>query len=410
MSVELSLIRCVCDSREMFDKYYPYIKTLNNMDRDMRLLFTLVAKYYEKYNTQSISKDDLMAFYDYMYPLTKNRTLHTELIHNLFEMKVNVNIVQDHFENVMERHYAARMVQELQPVLEGGKFSVLPTIKDMAEEYVTKMKNPPPESMTLQPKELSIEELVSKEISPEGPTWPLQGLNNSIGVLRRGKFGIAYAYVDTGKSSFGARCSAHWLKQLKENELLIYAGNEEGLSAIQLRIWQSLLDKDKFWIAQNMQAAKDIVARWTSRLKMFDSIYHIATINKLLEQYHPMVLVVDQVTKLKMPGKKQSKDVEELEAISNFCREKAKEFDTSIFGLTQGTGESHDKLYLELTDMYNSRVGIQGELDYAIGIGMDRKHPENANRRYFNVAKNKFGDHVRFMALFDSAPNIWTEV
>ena len=410
MSVELSLIRCVCESRELFDQYYPYVQGIHNMDKDMRLLFTLVADYYDKYNTQSISESDLLAFYDYKYPLTKNRILHTELIKTIFGMQVNKNIVQDHFEHMMERHYAATQIQLLQPVIEGEKFGVMSEVEQLATEYIGKMKNPPADATALIPKRLTAEELLSIEIDPEGCTWPLASLTNNIGVVRKGKFGIAYAYVDTGKSSFGARCTAHWLKQLKENELIVYAGNEEGLSAVQLRIWQSLLDKDKFWIKNHLSEASRLVEPWMDKLYMYDSIYHIKSIDKILSKCRPIIMVIDQVTKLKLPGAKKAKDVEQLEDISNFCREKAKEYNCAIFGLTQATGDSHDKLWLELTDIYNSRVAIQGELDYAIGIGKDVKHPENANRRYFNISKNKFGDHVRFMAMFDAAPNIWTEV
>jgi hypothetical protein len=394
----------------MFDKYYPYIKELKNMDRDVKLLYDLLAKFYEQYAEQSVDGHAFTLFYAHMYPTTKNKVLHTEMINNLFTLDVNHDIAEDMLERVMEQHYASKMIQDLMPVVEQAKWGILPTIKDKAEEFIKKMKNPPPEARTLTPSRMTIEELVRKEISPEGYTWPLQGLQDSIGVVRMGKWGLGFAYVDTGKSSFGARCTAHWLKQMKDDEILLYCGNEEGSASIDLRVTQSLLDWTKDQIAADPTRADALrIERGFNRMLMFDSIYHINNIRDLLEQHQPAIVVIDQVTKLRTDSKK-AKDIEELTNVANFCRENAKEFNCHIFGLAQGTGECADKMYPELKDLYNSRVGIQGELDYAIGIGMNTKVESQSNRRYFFVSKNKFGDKPKFATTFDPANNKWTMI
>lgn len=410
MSVELSLFRCLCDKKELFNKYYPYISDVKNMDRDMLLLFKLVESYYEQYHSESISKDDLLSFYDYIHPVARNSALHREMIHTAFEMNVNTEIAEDHLQKFMERHYSARVMTMLQPVIEGRQFNKLVDAKLLTEEYITKMKYPPAESRVLVPQRLTIEELVHKEISPEGLTWSLPKLNEAIGVVRQGKFGLAYAYVDTGKSSFGARQVAHWAPQLKDDERIIWAGNEEGHAATELRITQSLLNWDKNQIANNMEEAHRLrELKGFKRILIFDSIYHCDNIQKLLEQYGPIIIVIDQVTKLRSKGR-VTKDIEALTYVANFCREKAKEFNCGIFGLTQAIGEAHDKLWLEAVDIYNSRVGIQGELDYAIGIGRNFKDPSKQNLRYFNISKNKFGEHARFAVMFESGANVWTEI
>ena len=142
---------------------------------------------------------------------------------------------------------------------------------------------------------------------------------------------------------------------------------------------------------------------------MFDSIYHISNLEHLLEEHQPAIVVIDQVTKLRNQNK-GGQDIEELTQIANFCREKAKEFNCHIFGLAQATGECAEKMYPELKDLYNSRVGIQGELDYAIGIGAVTKPESQANRRYFNICKNKFGNKPKFASVFDPANNKWTQI
>jgi hypothetical protein len=409
MSSELALLKCLADDKQVFDKYYPYISQLKNMDRDVKLLYDLLAKYYEQYDVAGVSQPDFTLYYKHMYPTTKNKVLHTEMIRNLFDLDVNHDIAQDMLERVMEQHYASKMIQDLMPVVEETKWGVLPSIEEKAKEFITKMKNPPPEARTLTPSRMTIEELVRKEIEPDGFTWPLQGLQDSIGVVRKGKWGLGFAYVDTGKSSFGARCTAHWLRQMQDDEILLYCGNEEGSASIDLRVTQSLLDWTKDQIAADPTRADAMrIERGFNRMLMFDSIYHIKNIRSLLEEHQPAIIVIDQVTKLRTDSKTQ--DIEALTNVANFCRESAKEFDCHIFGLAQATGECADKMYPELKDLYNSRVGIQGELDYAIGVGMNTKIESQSNRRYFYVSKNKFGDKPKFGTIFDPANNKWTMI
>ena len=160
------------------------------MDRDVKLLYDLLAKFYEQYDNKMVNGHEFTLYYNHMYPTTKNKVLHTEMINNLFALEVNHDIAEDMLERVMEQHYASKMIQDLMPVVEQAKWGILPSIKEKAEEFIHKMKNPPAESRVLQPSRMSIEDLVRTEISPEGWTWSLEGLNDSIGVVRKGKWGL----------------------------------------------------------------------------------------------------------------------------------------------------------------------------------------------------------------------------
>ena len=410
-SVELSVLKAFCMSKELFDKYQLYVSSVKNLDRDVRVLFSTISQYYEKYQTEkSVEKENLHSYYDLSNPAAKDSRLHHEMINAMSEITIDPKILEDHLQNFLERHYASDIVAQLRPVVEGHKFGLLDKQVDRLAEYVSKMKYPPASVTALQPKDMSVKELIEKEVTPAGLTWPLMQLNKDIGVVRRGKFGIEYAYVDTGKSSFGWKCVAYWLEQLKDQDKkkIIYAGNEEGFGAGILRGTQTITGMSKAEIRDDPNTAALLRAEngWHNLL-VFDSIYHINDVRKLLDRYRPYVMVIDQVTKLRSDSKTQ--DVEALTSVSNFCREAAKEFDAHILGLAQATGDSFKKMWLELPDLYGSRVGIQGELDYAIGIGIGRDE-DRSNYRYFSITKNKFGDHSRFTALFNPAINDWTEI
>ena len=60
MSIELAILKLFCDKREIEITHYGYIKDMDNIERELKLLFNLVHLYYEEYETDSISKEELL--------------------------------------------------------------------------------------------------------------------------------------------------------------------------------------------------------------------------------------------------------------------------------------------------------------------------------------------------------------
>ena len=63
--------------------------------------------------------------------------------------------------------------------------------------------------------------------------------------------------------------------------------------------------------------------------------------------------------------------------------------DMAIIGVSQGIGSAENTKWLKLSDIYGSRVAIQGSLDYAIGIGRTIDDPTEEDLRFINIPKNK---------------------
>ena len=98
-----------------------------------------------------------------------------------------------------------------------------------------------------------------------------------------------------------------------------------------------------------------------------------------------------------------------IQKLFNAYRELAKTYDTTIIGVAQGRGECENKKYLELSDIYGSRVAIQGELDWALGIGR-MLDPAYADQRFINIPKNKLGENAKFVTTFDRHKCLWEEI
>jgi hypothetical protein len=376
-------------------------------------LFRAIHQYYEKYTEHKyIGVDELKKFYEFLHPSNKDTDIHHELIDAMFEEDVSNSVARDILEQVVEQSYATRIIARLAPVLQGHKSNVVPLVQSDIEEFIGLMKNPPKESRVLDPCDLTVEELVAIEITDEGIPWHLQNLNEIIGGVRRQTLGAIYAFVDSGKTSFGLGACAAFAHALKDTgHTILYAGNEEAAPRLSLRLTQAMLGVTRNDIKLS---PKDIDQKrremgWT-RVKIFDNITNASEVHRLLETWTPRVMFIDQGTKVSIDSK--LREVEEQQALFNFYREKAKEFNTSIISLMQGVGEAENRKWLKLSDIYGSRVAIQGELDYAIGIGRRIDDASRENFRYINIPKNKLleGETGKFMTEFTKEACQWRAI
>lgn len=404
MSNEICLLKLFCESREDFEKGAPYIVELKNMEREIKVIFNLISRYYKNYTEHNyIGKEELICFYDMQYPGSKEREIYVEIINDIYHKPVSTDIMQDMLERVIEQHHAAAVMSRLVPVIEGNKFGVLPQIVDDVDEFVAKLRTPPSIIKAYTPCEFSLQDLVSTELTDSGISWPSKKLTDTIGGVKSKTLGLIYAFVDTGKTSFGVKCCAHFANQLaKTSYKIAYAGNEESASRIALRLTQAITNSTRREIISDPKAIEDRrrLFGW-DQIMLFDNVSHIATVEKLLDRYRPRILFIDQGTKVSTDFRSDN-ETYSAQYLFNWYRERAKLYDTTIICLAQATGEAENRKYLRLSDIFGSRVPIQGELDFAIGIGRTLDDIALADIRFFSVPKNKLaeGDPVKFEMKF----------
>jgi hypothetical protein len=407
---ELTALRLFCQQREIYSSHAVYMRQLDNLNRQIQTLLSMIHRYYEKYKDHDyIGQDELKGFYDFLYPNSRDRDIYHELITAMFEMDVSKSVARDILEQVVERSYATSIIARLAPVMQGDKSNVVPSIKGDIEEFVSLMKNPPKEARSMDPCDLTVEELVQQEINDEGIPWHLDALTELIGGVRRRTLGAIYAFVDSGKTSFGLAATAAFAHALKDTgETILYMGNEEASPRLSLRLTQAMLGVTRADLkgtpTEFEQRRREL---GYTRVKIFDSITQASEVHRLLEEWMPRLVLVDQGTKVTIDAK--LRDVEEQQALFNFYRELAKKFNTSIISLMQGVGEAENRKWLKLSDIYGSRVAIQGELDYAIGIGRRIDDAKRENFRYINIPKNKMleGETGKFPVLFTKETCSW---
>jgi hypothetical protein len=414
MSIELSMLNLFCGSREIEMAHYGYIDTLDNMERELKLLFGLVHTYYKEYETDSIGQDELLNFYDVKYPKAKAREMHVDLIKGSFEVKVSPELVKKSLDQMIERHTATKIINKLLPVMEGQQFDVLDSIRTDVDEYVELLHNPPDSISVPVPCTLSVQALVDQEILDDGYSWHLPLLTKIIGGVRMKTLGLIYAYVDSGKTSFSLAAAAAFAKIFAGGPSRIaYAGNEESAERLRLRFVQALTNWNRSTIRDNAVQADDMaMVNGLTNVDIFDDITSGAQIKHIVKHYNPSILFVDQATDVDVNTKRKSDGVDYLKILFKWYRRLSSINNIAIITVAQGVATAENAQWLKLSDIYYSKVAIQGSLDYAIGIGRKLDDPAMEDLRFINIPKNKLadGDGGKFTTHFTRQTCYWSEV
>lgn len=411
MSTEIQILKLFCDDRALWERYGPYFAQVKSLEREMKIIYTLIEDYYNKYSdTNSIKYNDLSMFYDLMYPASKGvmDNFHKEIINNFQDYDTNPELITDLLEQMMEQHYATKIINKLIPVMEGDKCGELIQLSGTLDEYTGKLKNPPKKPNYIEPVCLSIEDLVASQIDDSGMGWPFTALNQTIGGLRPKTLGIIYAYVDSGKTSLAMACCAKFASQLDGDDCICYCGNEEDAGRLNMRLTTAFTGMTKSQIKEAPQAAEELRSlNGFYRVKVFDNVRDFPTLFGVLDRHEPTILFMDQATKLAVSGKEEG--TKAMTVRFNTLRDLSNDYNVATIGICQATGDCGNKQWIGLEDMYESRVAIQGELDYAIGVGRVVDKPELENTRFINIPKNKFGDSAKFRVTFNRYLCQWEE-
>lgn len=409
MALELQILHRFCENKETLLTYRTYFDDiLKNVERELSLIFGLIVDYYEQYVDRThITKDELFAYYKYKYPVSKNEVIIKELIFDLFNINIQDVLIHDLLQQLKERYFATKIVNKLLPVVEGTKYGVFPTLKSDIEQFTTTQNVV--ENTSMAPCKLSIQDLVSKTITRDGLFWHIDGVSDILGSIPIKSLGAVFGYVNASKTSFCVSAMKKFAEQLTNTEdVVIYAGNEEPAERVYLRFVQALTEMSSLQIEENPEKAEEILKNSAiNRILIYDSIITIEQVECLLDTYSPRVIVIDQGTKVSTHSKE--KDVIRIQHLYNQYRNFVNQYNTSMIVVSQGDATTANKKWLNLPDMYSSKVAIQGELDYAIGIGFLSDDPSKKRLRYINIPKNK-GPMGKCISNFNEEICLWKSI
>lgn len=217
-----------------------------------------------------------------------------------------------------------------------------------------------------------------------------KALNDAFnGGLVRGSQVAVYAPTEVGKSMLSINVASGFLHQgLK----VLYCGNEDPAYSMISRFYSRLSG-----MSREDMALDRVTAQQRARENGFHNLVFyemqpgsIFDIKRMLERYEPDVLVVDQMAN--METKANYSKVEKNEFLALRLRALTKKHNLVTVIVHQASDSAYGKLSVEKNDMYYSNVGVQGQMDVMIGIGMDDMY-EQQGKRMLCITKNKISSN-----------------
>ena len=373
--IEYAILKLFIQDNELFTKFY------NSLKLDfIRENYPVLYRCFKCLPADSI--ESLEANYLANYPVLKqgDREVIRTLLDNVQNTEVDEVAIINYLEAHLTRVWSSEVGITALEVAEGRKsIEDLQVILDKKETI--KVEENDVEFVTT-----DIELLINEEEVSGGLKWRLKCLNQSLGCLRKGNFGHIFARVETGKTAMWVSESTYMAEQVT-NPILIFF-NEEGGRDVIFRMYNAVTGLTYMEIANNPKKAKAIwEQKIGDKIKFIDQPAQVErkSIEKIIEKVNPDLIICDNMDKVK--GFAGDREDMRLHEIYKWGREIAKQ-QCPFISVGQADATGHNSMYLDESQMANSKTGKPSELDFIIGIGrLDKVGYEDV--RYISIPKNK---------------------
>lgn len=288
-------------------------------------------------------------------------------------------------EGLITRDYASQIAEKALKIADGDFAVSVNSIVDLVEQRNSAIgKVDSVDRHVLLP---SLEGLSS--VSAPGLRWRLDCLNLSLGDLRKGDLVVVGTRPDTGKTTLLASEASYMAPQLAEEECVLWVNNEEEGNKVFRRIIQSTLGITTAKLESNFTAAleeyKKRVGRIDKIVMLNKADVHARDVDSLCKKYKVGLVIFDQLWKVHGFDDEAGNEVTRQTMLFNWARELAKKH-APVITVHQADGSAEGVKWIDMSRLYGSKTGIQGEADAIVTIG---RLPEEGNKRYVFVPKNK---------------------
>lgn len=221
-----------------------------------------------------------------------------------------------------------------------------------------------------------------------GLKWRLEELNKSVGPLCRGDLVIVAKRPEVGGTTFLTSEMTHMVSQLPEGSRAVLFNNEESKHKVMARLIQSGLN----WTVMDMAADPDkTLDAWSTFLgtRRIDLVHDTALSMKTVEtvlKRHEYGLVGINVL-WKVGGWRRLEEYQRLSAQAQWARTVADRY-APVIAVWQADASAEGVPWLNQSQLYGSKTGVQGEADVLLMIGSSHE-PGKGAERYISVVKNK---------------------
>jgi KaiC/GvpD/RAD55 family RecA-like ATPase len=289
------------------------------------------------------------------------------------------------FKTLCKRHYGNLIYDVAYDVIE--ERAEIEDIAEIVESYEDELSTVEgPNSKIISGK---ITDVLAARSTTRGLPWNLKVLQQSLGDLRKGDFLIVGGRPDAGKTTFLADVVRSMLPHMEGDEVVLWFNNEEDGAKVYKRILQCVLGITNKDLNKDLASAEKAAQAVMDRILIYDdSSISITDINKQLRGCKPGLIIIDQLSKLHGFENKHN-DAERIRQLAETARGWAKTH-APVIVTVWADGSSEGQKWIDMSQLYGSKTGLQGEADAIITIGRENVHSgPHKNVRFFHVPKNK---------------------
>ncbi len=385
MNANIVVLKLLTESK-YYSKYRDYID-LNLVSEEERTLITLIDYIFKNNkNIEQINKELLISIF---YENYNNKSLEfKDNIYNIINIIYNINnSIEDCniiIINIIKKYILNKIINISIELIENKEIYDLDTIDNLLQEYKNKLLLLTNEESNVVSDDL--DSILRAEADTSGYDWFCDELTDALGKCKGGDLGLIVANPDTGKTAFILTIATALLNQ---GAKVLHINNEERGSKVKLRAIENLCNMNKLEILDNKEfVQKQIDIFMKDKYFLYDLVsVSLRDVKTLIDKHNPDVVIIDQSSKIKVS--KQDRTDLTLTEIYKGLRELAKTYNIHIIGVSQADSSAYDKEWLSMDNIFGSKVGVQGEVDYIIGIGKNTSDISKENWRYLSFPKNK---------------------
>lgn len=366
---------------------------LDSLPQGIKSLVKTIGEYWVRFpEAKSVPEDDLMVFYNSLYPKSKDREFVEQVLTGMKEIKIeNPEVLTGALNTVVYHHFMASITGLA--IKGSGEYdpSIPEAIAGKLEDYkmmAGAAKDPEARVFKVDLKRIRAAE---KSLNLK---WRLRFINECLGNPRPGRLHHVFGLSHAGKSIMLISEATNFARQLeaaKQDECILYYSNEEGGQQLIDRMIASLTGQDIELVRRYDDRAQ---AAWDNyggkKIKIIDDGAHIAQIKRDIHTFRPLFVFIDQGTKVAVSLSKSAARHEALQQIYYEYRKLVVKYQNCIMTSGQADNASVGKKWLSLQNMDGSKVGMPGELDVALAIGCGDEREGMELMRYLYFPKNRY--------------------
>lgn len=221
------------------------------------------------------------------------------------------------------------------------------------------------------------------------PLHPKEMNEQLKGGLIAGSHTLIYAPPETGKT---AMAITQAFRIAYGGKRVLYCGNEEAANMYLMRMKSRFSGMTEEEIKDNPELAdeKADANGWGNLIFAHMSPGNTDEVKKLALDHEVEVVILDQIHNLKHSQYPKLEGTQLLTALAYTMRMFFSKHKIAGISFTQADEKAIGKLHLGIKDVYYSNIGVQGQTDVMIGMGMNDDY-QRLGRRVLNFTKNKIG-------------------